>query len=177
MANIEHDRVKIGIKEQDFKKDHVIKLNQSLYGRCQSPRNFFLYLKGNLEKTGFHQSKMNPCLFISAVTVGCYVDTDFAIIWIAEDDPYPDCVKSRTRYDICINGSPIVWSSKLQSLITNSTMEAEYVAMSTVCCEVIPFCDFINKVAKADIFTKGLGPTLYDVLRRRLYSGNVSMHH
>jgi len=115
-----------------------------------------------LEKIGFRQSKINPCLLISAA-VDCYVDTDFAIIWIAEDDPDPDCVKSRARYVICISGSPIVWSSKLQSLITNSTME--------------PNTIFINKVAKADIFTKGLRPTLFDVLRRRFYSGNVSIHH
>jgi len=54
----------IGIKV-DFKEDHVLKLNQSLYGLRQFPRNFFLYLKGNLEKAGLRQSKMDPCLFIS----------------------------------------------------------------------------------------------------------------
>ena len=61
---------KIGI-EEDFKKDHVLKLNQSLYGLRQSPRNFFMFLKGNLEKAGFRQSKMDPCLFISEKVVCC----------------------------------------------------------------------------------------------------------
>jgi len=61
--------------EEDFKEGHVLKLNQSLYGLRQSPRNFFLHLKGNLERAGFRQSKMDPCLFISEHVVCCvYVD-------------------------------------------------------------------------------------------------------
>lgn len=34
---------------------------------------------------------MDPCLLIS-VKVDCYVDTNFAIIWNAEDNPDPYCV-------------------------------------------------------------------------------------
>jgi len=64
----------LGIDEK-FKKNHVLKLNQSLYGLRQSPRNFFMHLKANLEWIGFHQSKTDPCLFISAILVCCvYVD-------------------------------------------------------------------------------------------------------
>jgi len=37
----------IGI-EEDFEEGHVLKLNQSLYGLRQSPRNFFLHLKGRV---------------------------------------------------------------------------------------------------------------------------------
>jgi len=64
----------IGITE-NFKKNHVLKLNRSLYGLRQSPRNFFLYLKGNLEAVGFNQSQLDPCLFISShVIYVVYVD-------------------------------------------------------------------------------------------------------
>ena len=41
----------------------------------QSPRNFFLHLKNNLEKAGFVQSKSEPCLFsCREVVCLCYVD-------------------------------------------------------------------------------------------------------
>jgi len=65
----------IGI-EEDFKEGHVLKLNQSLYGLRQSPRNFFLHLKGNLGRAGFRQSKMDPCLFIAEHVVCCVYVND-----------------------------------------------------------------------------------------------------
>ena len=36
-----------------------------------------------------------------------------------------------TGYVICINGCPIIWSSKLQDGVALSTMMAEYYALST----------------------------------------------
>jgi len=80
--------------------------------------------------------------------INCYVDADFAGLWNHEDDQDPHCVKSRTGYVICVDGSPIVWSSKLQTLIASSTMESEYIAMSTVCRELIPLQDLITEVAE-----------------------------
>ena len=38
-------------------------------------------------------------------------------------------MESRTGYLICLGGCPIIWRSKLQTLISVSTMEAEYVAL------------------------------------------------
>ena len=61
-----------------FKAGHVLKLNRSLYGLSQSPRNFFEHLKGNLNKSGFQQSNCDPCLFISNnVICLVYVDDCF----------------------------------------------------------------------------------------------------
>jgi len=81
--------------------------------------------------------------------IDCYVDADFAGLWNSEDEQDPHCVKSRTGYVINIGGSPIVWSSKLKTLIASSTMEAEYIAMSTVCQELIPLRDLIKEIAAA----------------------------
>ena len=53
--------------------------------------------------------------------IDCYVDADFAELWNSEDKQDPHCVKSRTGYVINVGGSPIVWSSKLQTLIVSST--------------------------------------------------------
>jgi len=45
--------------------------------------------------------------------------------WNSEEDQDPHCVKSRTGHVICVGGSPIIWSSKLQSKVASSTMEAQ----------------------------------------------------
>jgi hypothetical protein len=53
----------------------VWKLKKSIYGLKQSPRNYFLHMKGKLEKLGFIQSTADPCLFISSTVIClCYVD-------------------------------------------------------------------------------------------------------
>eukprot|EP00957_Ditylum_brightwellii_P085209 6479996-Ditylum_brightwellii.AAC.1 len=48
-----------------FKEDHVLKLKQSVYGLHELLKNFFMFLKGKLEKCGFKQSTIDPCLFLS----------------------------------------------------------------------------------------------------------------
>jgi hypothetical protein len=52
-----------------------LKLKKSLYGLKQSPRNFFLHLKGKLEKVGFAQSENDPCLFMNHKVI-CIVYVD-----------------------------------------------------------------------------------------------------
>lgn len=42
-----------------------------------------------------------------------------------------------------------VWLSKLQSLLALSTMESKYIALSTLCWEVLPLKNLLEKVAKA----------------------------
>ena len=50
---------------------------------------------------------------------------------------------------IMLNGSPIVWGTKLQDSICLSTMMAEYYALSTAMREVLPLRNLVKKVAKA----------------------------
>ena len=67
----------------------------------------------------------------------CYVDADFCGNRdqdTAEDDP--TTAKSRTGYVIKYAGCPIVWQSKLQTEVAQSTTEAEYIALSTALCDV-----------------------------------------
>jgi hypothetical protein len=47
----------------------------------------------------------------------------------------PDTYKSTTGWLVMLSGGPISWSSKRQSVVAQSTMEAEYVAMSMACRE------------------------------------------
>ena len=68
----------------------------------------------------------------------CYVDADYAGLWRYEDDQDPICVKSRTGYVFTIAGCPVTWASKLQTEIALSTLEAEYIALSTAMRELLP---------------------------------------
>jgi Reverse transcriptase (RNA-dependent DNA polymerase) len=83
-------------------------------------------------------------------SVDCYVDADFAGLYGYEDNQDPVSVKSRTGYVFYLADCPLVWVSKLQTEIASSTMEAEYVALSTAMKELIPLrrltklaCDLI----------------------------------
>jgi hypothetical protein len=71
--------------------------------------------------------------------IECYVDADFAGLWPYEDKHDPSCVKSRTGFVICISGCPVIWSSKLQTDIATSTMEAEYNGLSMSMRDLLPF--------------------------------------
>ena len=68
----------------------------------------------------------------------CYVDADFAGLWKHESDQDPVCVKSRTGYVITLGGCPVIWVSKLQTEIALSTLEAEYIALSSSMRDLVP---------------------------------------
>ena len=67
-----------------------------------------------------------------------YVDADFAGLWTYEDEQDPVCVKSRTGYVITLGDCPIHFSSKLQTEIATSTLEAEYIALAQAMREFVP---------------------------------------
>ncbi len=88
---------------------------------------------------------INPTRSNDSLYVECYADADFAGLWGREDVHDPHCVKSRSGYLILINGCPILWKSKLQTETAWSTMEAEYVALSTACRDVIPIIRLVEE--------------------------------
>mmetsp|Transcript_15060 Transcript_15060/g.36762 ORF Transcript_15060/g.36762 Transcript_15060/m.36762 type:complete len:970 (-) Transcript_15060:1237-4146(-) len=62
----------------------VLKLKRCLYGLKQSPRNFFQFLKSNLEEIGFvPQTDVDPCLFISENCI-CLVYVDDTLFFSPE---------------------------------------------------------------------------------------------
>jgi hypothetical protein len=81
------------------------------------------------------------------LVVDMYVDSDFLGLWRQEDDQDPICVKSRTGYVLELAGCPLSWTSKLQTEIAMSTMEAEYVACSQAMRELIPVRRLVKEVA------------------------------
>lgn len=59
----------------------------------------------------------------------CFVDADWAGSWQMRSSHDPISVRSRTGYVIMYAGCPIVWASKMQTLVALSTTEAEYIAL------------------------------------------------
>ena len=54
----------------------------------------------------------------------------FAGLWKVENDQDPISVKSKLGHVIMFMGCPLQWSSKLQTQIALSTLDAEYIALS-----------------------------------------------
>jgi len=48
----------------DGNMDYCLELTKNLYGMKQAARGWFLHLHGGLISKGFHQSQIDPCLFI-----------------------------------------------------------------------------------------------------------------
>ena len=78
-----------------------------------------------------------------------YCDADFAGLYGVEDDADPISVKSRSGFVIMYDGCPVVWKSKLQSLIALSTLEAEYISLSQCMRELIPLRRVLGDIAGA----------------------------
>ena len=81
--------------------------------------------------------------------VDVFVDADFAGLWPYEDKCDPVSVKSRTGYVITVASCPVIWTSKLQTGIALSTMEAEYNALSLCMKTVLPFHRTLKRVIKS----------------------------
>jgi histone deacetylase 1/2 len=83
-----------------------------------------------------------------------YADADWSGNWYkrtAQDDP--STAKSRTGYVVMFGNCPIVWASKLQSLCSLSSCEAEYVALSTALRAVIPLIQLLQEFHENGIAT------------------------
>jgi hypothetical protein len=109
---------------------------------CLALKRIGRYLKGTQGKGLI----MTPSDYIH---VDCYPDADFAGLYNTKDAQDPHCVRSRTGFVILVAGCPVLWKSKLQSEIALSTMEAEYVALSTSCKDLFPLLDLIRELSSA----------------------------
>jgi hypothetical protein len=81
-------------------------------------------------------------------TVDCFVDADFAGLYKAEPDNLAASAKSRTGYIIKLGGVPLVWKSQLQTAMALSTLEAEYIALSSCLRTLIPLRNLLEEVVE-----------------------------
>ena len=83
------------------------------------------------------------------LNVDAYPDADFAGLYGYEDSLDPVCVRSRTGFVINVANCPVLWKSSLQTETATSTMQAEVIAMSSCCRELMPIIDMVNEVGMA----------------------------
>ena len=93
------------------------------------------------------------------IVLEAFADADFAGLWNVEDAQDPTCVKSRTGYLIRLGKVPVIWKSKLQTLIAVSTMEAEYVSLSMCMRELIPLRRLLKEVQEVLKFKSSVSST------------------
>ena len=89
------------------------------------------YLKGTANEGIIYSPTQN-------MSVDCYVDADFAGLYGTEASDDPVSVKSRTGYVILLANCPLLWVSKLQTEIALSTLESEFIALSSSFRSLIP---------------------------------------
>ena len=76
-----------------------------------------------------------------------YVNSDFSGNWDPEGAPDdPDMAQSGMGFIIECAGCPLIWASKMQTLITLSSSEAEYIALSTSLRETIPLMELLREI-------------------------------
>lgn len=79
-------------------------------------------------------------------SIHIFVDASFAGEWNTSWNNEPSSVYSRSGYVISLSNCPIIWSSKLQSEITLSATESEYVAFSQAPRDVIPLIRLVREL-------------------------------
>ena len=79
--------------------------------------------------------------------LNCYVDADFAGAYTAEISNDPTICRSRTGFVILYASCPVLWTSKLQTEIALSTVEAEYIALSQSLRELIPMKEILKELS------------------------------
>ena len=87
-----------------------------------------------------------------------YVDADFSGNYqrmTAMDDV--STAKSRTGYIVQYCNCPIIWTSKLQTLVTLSTTEAEYVALSQALRDTFPVMNLLKELTNRGLPVIGDG--------------------
>ena len=93
----------------------------------------------------------------SKLSLDCFVDADFCGLWNVEDANDPISAKSRTGYVVLLANCPILWVSKLQSLIALSTLESEYISLSTSLRDLIPLRAILKELDGYFKFEKDIG--------------------
>ena len=105
-------------------------------------------------------------------TFNCFVDASFAGDWDKDaaansHDSY--FAKSRTGYIIRYAGCPILWASRLQTVIALSSTESEVIALSSATREIIPLIRLLRELHRHGFPTGDTTPTV----KCRIFEDNM----
>ena len=78
--------------------------------------------------------------------IKCYVDADFAGGRNQEKCKEPGLVLLRTGYVITYDNLLVIWEIRIQKVITLSTTEAEYIALSQETRDILPFLSLMKEI-------------------------------
>lgn len=102
----------------------------------------------------------------SSLKYDLYVDADFCGLFGREDPRDPNSVRSRSGYIILLNGWPLVWKSFLQTHLSQSTLEAEYSALSSALRVFLPLRwlieEMINETKTAPLGRAMIHATVFE---------------
>ena len=101
------------------------------------------YLQGTTTKG----LEFAPVTSFTDLRLDCYVDADFLGLYNVEDPLDPVSSRSRTGYIMKLGACPVTWSSRLQSETALSSVESEYIALSTAMRELIPLRRLVAEIA------------------------------
>ncbi|GJT74517.1 retrovirus-related pol polyprotein from transposon TNT 1-94 [Tanacetum coccineum] len=125
--------------------NHVYKLKKALYGLKQAPRAWYDMLSSIMISQDFSKGSVDPNMFIhregKESLLGLWYPKDSSIALTAfADADHAGCQDTRrnTSGSMQFLGDRLVsWSSKRQKRVVISSIEAEYIALSGCCAQVL----------------------------------------
>jgi hypothetical protein len=97
-----------------------------------------------------------------------HVDADFIGNWDPAESHERDTARSRHGYVISYLGCPILWKSQLQTEVTLSSTESEYVGLSSALRDAIPIMNLLKEMKEHKIPTVSKTP----VVKCRVFEDN-----
>ena len=138
--------------------------NEPKQSHAKAVKTIIRYLKGTQDKgTIVHKTK--------TLDVTLFCDADFAGLYKREPDTNQDAVRSRTGFVVVVGGFPLIWKSQLQTDIAQSTLEAEYSALSYSLRTFVPLLRLVREmVAELRL------PQPQATVRARVYEDNAGAY-
>ena len=132
---------------------------------AQAVKMILRYLKGTADKGMI----VKPT---GKLELDDWADVDFCGLFRSDPDASPTSVKSHPGFIITLSDVPLVWRSQLQSEISLSTTEAEYITLRQSLRTLLPICSLLLEVAQAI----GLKPSLQVMIHCRAVQDNQASY-